>query len=241
MTEKSSTKGFWKTLPGIITAIAGAITAITGLLVALNQIGVFSDNNQHVSSNASSTREASSKTGDRNFVIEDPSISQTKLTAWQLGHKLGLVAALRSQGVESEVNRYFVQSLVLARELGLRELSLPERTGRDAEDSAIILGYILQDQEGIHYQLSRQYGEEHAQLYQLAAKSMLVAILYSPEGGDLLISLIRGIQRAAIASGLPDNLWTPLLDKMSESSSYSIVKEELFQMHNRTENYLRVN
>ena len=34
-------KGFWHTLPGILTGIAGIITAIGGLLVVLQQIGVF--------------------------------------------------------------------------------------------------------------------------------------------------------------------------------------------------------
>jgi len=34
-------EGFWRTLPGILTAVAGVITALTGLLVAADQIGIF--------------------------------------------------------------------------------------------------------------------------------------------------------------------------------------------------------
>lgn len=34
-------KGWWQTLPGILTAAAGIITAITGLLVALGGLGIF--------------------------------------------------------------------------------------------------------------------------------------------------------------------------------------------------------
>jgi hypothetical protein len=34
-------KGWWQTLPGILTADAGIITAVTGLLLALHQLGVF--------------------------------------------------------------------------------------------------------------------------------------------------------------------------------------------------------
>ena len=35
--EGNEPKGFFQTIPGILTAIAGIITALTGLLVALHQ------------------------------------------------------------------------------------------------------------------------------------------------------------------------------------------------------------
>jgi hypothetical protein len=38
---KSESKGWWQTLPGLLTAAAGIITAITGLLVAVHQTGLF--------------------------------------------------------------------------------------------------------------------------------------------------------------------------------------------------------
>ena len=41
MAEEPKSKGWWKTVPGILSAIAGIITAVTGLLVALHQIGAF--------------------------------------------------------------------------------------------------------------------------------------------------------------------------------------------------------
>ena len=42
--ESKKPGGWWKTIPGALTAVAGIITAITGFIVALNQIGVFDDN-----------------------------------------------------------------------------------------------------------------------------------------------------------------------------------------------------
>lgn len=36
--------GFWKTVPGILTAFATMITAIVGLIVSLNQMGIFQHN-----------------------------------------------------------------------------------------------------------------------------------------------------------------------------------------------------
>jgi hypothetical protein len=38
--EPASSGGFWKTIPGLLTAAAGVITAVSGLVIALNQAGV---------------------------------------------------------------------------------------------------------------------------------------------------------------------------------------------------------
>lgn len=41
-------KGWWQTVPGILTATAGIITAVAGLIVALHQIGIFDGEKQKV-------------------------------------------------------------------------------------------------------------------------------------------------------------------------------------------------
>jgi len=43
MREQHQAKGWWHTLPGILTAMAGFITAVTGLIVALHQVGLFDE------------------------------------------------------------------------------------------------------------------------------------------------------------------------------------------------------
>lgn len=37
----SGSKGWWQTLPGVLTAVAAIVTALTGLLVALGGLGIF--------------------------------------------------------------------------------------------------------------------------------------------------------------------------------------------------------
>jgi hypothetical protein len=48
-------KGWWQTLPGILTAAAGIITAVTGLLLALHQLGLFNRAPQPAQNPPSST------------------------------------------------------------------------------------------------------------------------------------------------------------------------------------------
>ncbi len=44
--KESDSKGWWQTLPGLLTAGAAIITALTGLLVAVHQAGFFSHSTQ---------------------------------------------------------------------------------------------------------------------------------------------------------------------------------------------------
>ncbi len=48
MNEGPQSKGWWQTVPGILTAMAGIITAVTGLIVALHQIGIIGGEEQKV-------------------------------------------------------------------------------------------------------------------------------------------------------------------------------------------------
>ncbi|MEH6628309.1 MAG: hypothetical protein V7739_17840 [Motiliproteus sp.] len=45
MTKDQNTPSWWKTAPGVLTAVGGVITAVATLIVALNQIGMF--DNKH--------------------------------------------------------------------------------------------------------------------------------------------------------------------------------------------------
>ncbi|MGH8477599.1 MAG: hypothetical protein ACRERV_09600 [Methylococcales bacterium] len=46
MPEDQERKGWWQTVPGILTAAAGIITALTGLIAALHQAGIFVGDNK---------------------------------------------------------------------------------------------------------------------------------------------------------------------------------------------------
>jgi hypothetical protein len=48
MSEGPQSKGWWQTVPGILTATGAIITAVTGLIVALHQAGIFDVEKQKV-------------------------------------------------------------------------------------------------------------------------------------------------------------------------------------------------
>jgi hypothetical protein len=44
LSEGEQSSGFWRTLPGILSAVAAFVTALTGLIVGLNAVGILGDN-----------------------------------------------------------------------------------------------------------------------------------------------------------------------------------------------------
>lgn len=48
MNERLRSKGWWQTVPGVLTATASIITAVTGLIVALHQAGIFGGEEQKI-------------------------------------------------------------------------------------------------------------------------------------------------------------------------------------------------
>ena len=170
---------------------------------------------------------------------QPPALDYSKFAAWRVGSSLGLAAALRIQGgVEDQAIPFFEDARVIAEALGLGQLNFPDAVGDFATDGAAMLRYILDDEDEIALQLSQTYGEEHSQLYTLGVKSALVAVLYNTEDISLNDSLIAGIESAGNASGLPKELWTPLLTEMRQLSPYEAVKQEMFETHRRIGQYL---
>ena len=64
--QESTSKGWWQTLPGVLTAGAAIITAVTGLLVALHQAGFF----DHKAQPPAQTQLISHPTADNSRPVE---------------------------------------------------------------------------------------------------------------------------------------------------------------------------
>ena len=100
MPEDSRSGSWWKTLPGVLTAVAGLITAVTGLIVALHQILPSSG------SHASSPPIAS--TGDTGTFAQESTATTNAAAAYRVTFPSGTLArpGARYDVLRTRVERY---------------------------------------------------------------------------------------------------------------------------------------
>ena len=117
------------------------------------------------------------------------------------------------------------------------ELPEPAAVGDTSLASRQVIDYLLAQGQRIGRELAKQYGPEQAALFEVALKSNILLLLYSP-GSDATNSITAAITRAAPQAKLPDVLWSPLVDRMNKKASLEDVRTAVRQMHSDVDGYL---
>lgn len=152
--------------------------------------------------------------------------------AWVLGTKLGIAAVAREAGADPQAIDNMLQSAdLLAEALGTTVPEMPQAPDQQTtEFTAEILGYLLNDIEPIAQHLLQQQDRRSADLFEIAIKSSLLAIVYAP-GDDMGRTIADVIEARAKRAELADDLWQPLVQAIRSDASYEQVKTGLFEMH----------
>jgi hypothetical protein len=178
--------------------------------------------------------------GDRNSAPPSPVISPNQsLTqqtvrplAWALGSQLSLAIALTNANAPAaSIQAAWAKAQASATRLNLEPISLPRVTGDRNRDAVTLLEYLLQGQ-GANYtnHLRATHGEDAANLYELAVKSQVLVMLYSP-GDPLTSSLIERIGELCQTLSLPAERVAPLLKVVKSGQSYETVKKAVSAFH----------
>jgi hypothetical protein len=117
------------------------------------------------------------------------------------------------------------------------ELPEPAAAGDTSLASRQVIDYLLEQGQRIGRELAKRYGPEQAALFEVALKSNILLLLYSP-GSDATNSISAAISRAAPQAKLPDVLWSPLVDRMNKKASLEDVRAAVRQMHSDVDGYL---
>ena len=187
---------------------------------------------------------------------QSPRESHTAKAAWQLGSRWSLGAAIYAKGLPAE--RYqpiLEQAASAARRLHVEWTPLPDATPQQ-DPVVTVVAFLLDDQgpklAGV---LEKQYDASHAALLELAIRSNLLLLVYSPRNlshthrppatkGPAKEALGRGlldqeqfqawVDRLAELAGhsdLPAATWGPLLDALRNQAPYAEVKRAVFKLH----------
>jgi hypothetical protein len=164
---------------------------------------------------------------------------------WSLSGQLSFAAILHARpDSEAMVEGYLQNVQTLADYLEIEIPELYEVTGESTEDEAAALNYLLNEAGPVLADYAADnFGEEGVGLVNLAVKSTLATLLYVQEEGVAVedstnASLYEGIESAAIKSGLPEELYAPLLEAIEEERSWDEVTGAVLTLQSEVTDYL---
>jgi hypothetical protein len=160
-------------------------------------------------------------------------IGHTGRAAWILGSKLSLAALANDRGIAPEdVPKWFEEAQAAAAALNVQIIPLPERAESQNSEPAskAVLGYVLDQEKTISKQLASSVGDQDAAVFQLAMRSNLLLLLNSP-GSKAVETISKSVAALGPRTGLPAELWQPLLDTLAQGATPADVRTQVRQMH----------
>lgn len=170
--------------------------------------------------------------------LADMTDKEKKALTWLLADQLSLAALLHAQGNANDIEQSTLdRTKRVANALEVEIPPFPARSGKSADDTARMIGYLL-DEEGwkVAKTLSQKYGTEHELLFEVSSKSNLLLTLYAP-GDKLGTTIAEVIQTRCSALGLPQELWINVVNAVRTKKSASEVKSAVSKMHTQVSEY----
>jgi hypothetical protein len=173
--------------------------------------------------------------------VAPPMVSpKIRHAVWTLGSRLSLAALAHDRRMATNsIPTWLDEAHSACKVLGtiVPELPEPAAVGDSSLASRQVIDYLLEQGQRIGRELAKRYGPEQAALFEVALKSNILLLLYSP-GSDATNSISAAISRAAPHAKLPDVLWSPLIDRMNKKASLEDVRAAVRQMHSDVDGYL---
>jgi hypothetical protein len=100
-----------------------------------------------------------------------------------------------------------------------------------------VINYLVVNGQRIGRELSKQHGPEQSAVFEVALKSNILLLLYTP-GASAGNSIAAAITRAAPQAKLSDEHWKPLIDALEKQAPQADVRTAVKKMHVDIDRYL---
>jgi hypothetical protein len=153
---------------------------------------------------------------------------------------MSLAALANDRGVATQnVPAWLEHSRKAARFLGTTVSDLPEPTSttESAAASKQVINYLLVNGQRIGSELSKRHNTGESSLFEVALKSNILLVLYTPDATEGK-SIARAISQAAPKAQLPAELWQPLVDAIEKQAGAAEVRAAVQKMHTDVDKYL---
>lgn len=166
--------------------------------------------------------------------------SKSRLAAWSLGSTLSLAALANDRAAsEDKVTRWFNTARQQAEVLGTTVADLPPRPADDRVDmeGTRAMEYLFSQGQVIGPHLAQSLGDDHNALFEVALKSNILLVRYQPDAPVSKL-LSAAISQASERAKLPPELVQPVLQAVEAQAPVKNVRDAVFDMHERVDNYL---
>lgn len=155
------------------------------------------------------------------------------LATWQMASQWSMAVALQAKGRNAEsYGERLAQAEHEAKQLGVTLPELPTHADEDDRLSAN-LTFLLEDAgPQLSRELSETHGANHAALAELATKTHVLLLSYTPNSARME-PIVAAIRRAAQNSGLPEEIWQDLVELLNSRAEFNEVKTAIFRLHER--------
>jgi hypothetical protein len=137
------------------------------------------------------------------------------------------------------VSNWFNEARSTARLLGTSIPDLPESTAAldSGQVSQRVLDYLGIQYDRIARDLTKSNQPENAALFEIALKSNILILLYSPTNTSAS-AVASAIKQAAPQAKLPAQFWQPLVEILGKQSPVDDVRAAVRKMHKDVDEYL---
>jgi len=166
--------------------------------------------------------------------------TNTRRAAWLLGSKLSLATVAHDRGWATEkVAALMDEARQAADALGTTFMPLPTHPpmGENQTTMSNAHRYLLQQGQQIWQDLATTHGLDHAALFEMAVKSNVLLVLYEP-GGSAANAISAAIAQSAPRSGIPEDLWRPLLAAIAKKAPPDELHDAVRRMHMEVDHLL---
>ncbi len=163
--------------------------------------------------------------------------SRTALAAWRASSRWSLAAAMYAKGQPKDRYQDLLDQAAYAGDLVGVELPAFPSSDIGNLQSAII-SYLLKD-GGSQFadQFAAEYDPEYRALSELAIKTHVLLLVYTPKSRQLE-PVVAEIREAAEDSGLPSVYWNEVVGMLERRAPFADVKQKVLALHAEVGDYL---
>ena len=157
---------------------------------------------------------------------------------WQAASKWSLAAAMFAKQLPPErLEPMQKEANDAAAELGVVLPSLPTPAGAETPEQAVVATLSGETTASLVAATTKRFGPAAGSLADLAIRTNLLLLTYSPRRDDVAAQATR-LRSVAEGSGLPSDVWTPVMKLLDERGEYVAVRTAIFDLHRRVETLL---